>query len=272
MKKFLYSTYTKFAAAALCVIFISAAMLGAVDGFIKFCEDDKSVYEFEASFEDSRLVDTMLSGAEAAVYNAYLNYAGQSGEDTEKTGGTALDKYLKNMLSSSLYEADEVNYYVSINDKVYTNCGAKSAKDLENTRFYRYYSRDKNGRVTREGTTDMTYNRVLTESISDFVGDTDAVTICANISDEYAARLEEEWNTQAEVIKDIFVKTAVYVILIVLLLIYLVCVSGKSKDGETRLMWLDNIWTEVHLALMVGAAVAAAAACAVMRRRAVRCL
>ncbi len=264
MKKFLYSTYTKFAAAALCVIFISAAMLGAVDGFIKFCEDDKSVYEFEASFEDSRLVDTMLSGAEAAVYNAYFNYAGQSGEDTEKTGGTALDKYLKNMLSSSLYKADEVNYYVSINDKVYTNCGAKSAKDLENTRFYRYYSRDKNGRVTREGTTDMTYNRVLTESISDFVGDTDAVTICANISDEYAQTLEEAWNNQAEIIKDIFVKTAVYVILIVLLLIYLVCVSGKSKDGETHLMWLDHIWTEVHLALMVGAAVAAAAACAVL--------
>ena len=264
MKKFLYSTYTKFAAAALCVVFISAGMLGAVDGFIKFCEDDRSVYAFENSFEDSRLVDTMLSGAEAAVYNAYLNYAEQSGGNKEKTDGAALDENLKIMLASPLYEPNEVNYYVSVNDKVYTNCGAKSAKDLENTRFYRYFARDKNGSVTREGTTAMTFNRVLTDGLPEFLSNTDTITICANISDEYAARLEEEWNTQAEVIKDIFVKTAVYVILIVLLLIYLVCVSGKNKDGETRLMWLDHIWTEVHLALMVGAAVAATAACAVL--------
>ena len=34
------------------------------------------------------------------------------------------------------------------------------------------------------------------------------------------------------------------------MLVYLICVCGKSHDGEFRTTWVDNIWAEVHLAAM----------------------
>ena len=46
--------------------------------------------------------------------------------------------------------------------------------------------------------------------------------------------------------------------------IYLLCVCGKNKDGEHKSMWLDSIWTEVHLVAMGGIGFGAVVLCVIL--------
>ncbi len=261
MKKFLYSNYTKFAAAVLCVVFITVGALSATEGFIKCCDDSHYIYGFEKSFGESRYINSLLSTVERVLYNSYIGYYREDGAGNLRSGtaaGMTFDEYLAGRLQN-LYEADEVSYYVSVNGRVYTNCGAQSADDLKNVRFYRYLSMDGNGQTEFYGSGHTEY---LT-AISNF-GVTDAITVCASISDENAAKYETEWNAQAEYVKEAFVNVFACILLALLILIYLICVSGKGKDGETKTMRLDLIWTEAHLAFIAAAAIGAIAICLIL--------
>ena len=145
MKRLVYSGYTKFAAAVLCVLLISAGMLTATNGFIRYCDEERYIYGFENSFEDSQFIDTVLNSVAAAVFSAY--------QDTANAKGVAaLDENLTERLSR-VYEPDVVNYYVAVNDKIYTNCGAQNADQLKNVRLYQYAARDAGGMITHEGRT-----------------------------------------------------------------------------------------------------------------------
>lgn len=261
MKKLLYSSYTKFAGAVLCVVFITLGALSATEGFIKYCDDSHYIYGFEKSFGESRYINSLLSTVESVLYNSYIGYYREDGAGKLRSGtaaGMTFDEYLAGRLQN-LYKADEVSYYVSVNGRVYTNCGAQSADDLKNSRFYRYLSMNGNGQTEFYGSGDTEYLAAISE-----FGVTDAITVCSSISDENAAKYETEWNAQAEYVKEAFVNVFACALLALLILIYLICVSGKGKNGETKTMWLDLIWTEAHLAFIAAAAVGAIAICVIL--------
>ncbi len=256
MKRLVYSGYTKFAAAVLCVLLISAGMLTAANGFIRYCDEERYIYGFENSFEDSQFVDTALNSVAAAVFSAYQDTANAK-------NAAAFDENLTERLSR-VYESDVVNYYVAVNDKIYTNCGAQNADQLKNVRLYQYAARDAGGMITRDGRTrqSMMYNNTL-EDISLF-NSTDAITVCANISDAVAAKFEEDWNRQAEIVRKTFVNALICAILALLLMVYLICVAGKNRYGEQKTVWIDLVWSEVHLAAIAAAVIGAAAICALI--------
>ena len=252
MKRLIYSGYTKFAAAVLCVLLISAGMLTATNGFIRYCDEERYIYGFENSFEDSQFIDTALNSVAAAVFSAY--------QDTANVKNVAaLDENL-----SCLYEPDVVNYFVAVNDKIYTNCGAQNADQLKNVRLYQYTARDAKGMITYDGRArqSMMYTNTL-EDISLF-NRTDIITVCANISDAVAAKFEEDWNRQAEIVRKAFVNALICAILALLLMVYLICVAGKNRYGEQKTVWIDSVWSEVHLAAIAAAVIGAAAICALI--------
>ena len=72
------------------------------------------------------------------------------------------------------------------------------------------------------------------------------------------------WDRQESIVNDTFASTLIYVIIALLLFIYLLCVCGKNKDGEHKSMWLDNIWTEVHLAAIGGLGFGAVVICVIL--------
>ena len=60
---------------------------------------------------------------------------------------------------------------------------------------------------------------------------------------EYKAILE----LQEGIVINTFTKTIICAIAALILIIYLICVCGKTADGEYKNMWLDNVWLEGHL-------------------------
>lgn len=69
MKRFIYSKYTKAAAAVLAALFVSAAALAISTAISQF--GDEFVYRFESSFDSSVEFSTLLSEPAYAVFEAY---------------------------------------------------------------------------------------------------------------------------------------------------------------------------------------------------------
>ena len=87
------------------------------------------------------------------------------------------------------------------------------------------------------------------------------IVISCSIRDDVVQHYKAMWEAQESIVLNTFIKLVVCVGVALLLLIYLLCVCGKNKDGEYKNNWLDNIWIEVHLALIAGAAIGAIVLC-----------
>ena len=76
------------------------------------------------------------------------------------------------------------------------------------------------------------------------------IVVSCNIREEVVNEYRELWEKQQAIVLDAVVETLICIGIALLMLIYLICVCGKSHEGEFRTMWVDNIWAEVHLAAM----------------------
>lgn len=259
MKNFFYSPYTKAIAAILFVICIVSGVLIVTDGIGQFYSDGEMVYGFERDFSECRYFHSLLAAPESVLFNAYIKM--YSDEDERLQGATqnvpaeSLESLIEGGLED-LYCLDKIDYYIEWNGRVFTNCGAKSARDLTDARFYSLGVKDEYGGVTYDQFPDFSYLNEIAR-----YDETGSITVCTSIKEAYAETCAGLWERQARVVNDTFSKILILAVLALILLIYLIGVSGKNKDGAHTSLWTDAIWTEVHLALIGGFGIGAIVLC-----------
>ena len=269
MKKIIYSNYTKFIAV---VLFITSIVLGALtvtNGIAEYGNEKEVIYRFENDFSEARHFSHLLDAPESAIFNAYHNFYLVDGEtetvDKERpliVNGETIEQNIKKKLDD-LYCADKINYYVKWNDTVFTNCGASSEQELMTAEFYRLATRDEKGNNEIVSSQNRYYSYPLLDELS-LYDKTTSIVVCTSIKEEYANECKVIWDRQSTLINETFTLTLIYVIIALILFIYLLCVCGKNKDGEHKSMWLDNIWTEVHLVAMGGIGFGAVVLCVIL--------
>ena len=269
MKKIIYSNYTKFIAV---VLFITSIVLGALtvtNGIAEYGNEKEVIYRFENDFSEARHFSHLLDAPESAIFNAYHNFYLVDGEtetvDKERpliVNGETIEQNIKKKLDD-LYCADKINYYVKWNDTVFTNCGASSEQELMTAEFYRLATRDEKGNNEIVSSQNRYYSYPLLDELS-LYDKTTSIVVCTSIKEEYANECKVIWDRQSTIINKTFTSTLIYAIFALLLFIYLLCVCGKNKDGEHKSMWLDNIWTEVHLVAMGGIGFGAVVLCVIL--------
>jgi len=268
MKKIIYSNYTKFIAV---ILFIASIVLGALvvtDGISKYFDEEELVYHFENDFLESRYFSKLLDEPENVIFNAYHNfyYVDDENEAVDRerpliVNGQTVEQNIEQRLND-LYCADKINYYVKLNDKVFTNCGATSPEELMQGEFYSYLSRNGAKGIDRARSTKTKYYGYLIDGI-DCYDTTSTIILSTSIKENVVAEHKVVWERQETIVNNTFTQTLIFVIVALLLLIYLISVCGKNKDGEHKTMWLDNIWAEVHLIAMAVVGIGAVVICAI---------
>ena len=269
MKKFLYSNYTKTIAVLLFVVSIVLGALVATNGIAEYCNEKELVYGFENDFNEARFFSSLLEAPESAIFNAVDNLYSELDEETIQAlqkGHSFIDPgsyegVIRERLDD-LYCADKINYYVKWNNTVFTNCGATSEKELMTAQFYRLTKRDEKGNTERASSQNRYYSYPLLDEL--LLYDKTTIVVCTSVKDAYVDECKVAWDRQESIVNDTFTSTLIYVIIALLLFIYLLCVCGKNKDGEHKSMWLDNIWTEVHLAAIGGLGFGAVVICIIL--------
>ena len=256
MKKIIYSSYTKFLALVLLIISIVVGTLVVTNGVTKFYDEKIIIYDFENDFKDSQYFSYLLDSPEHAVLSAFYI------SDNEKSSGLTAEQRIEQELNN-LYNTDRVNYYVKWNESVFTNCGATSENELLDDEFYRFITRDKNGVINWNSSNQSFYESILLDEISEY-DKTSTFTVCTSIKESFANEAKSIWTRQAAVVRETLSTAIVYVLIALLMLIYLFCVCGKNENGEHKSMWIDNLWTEIHLAIIGAVSVAAVLICAVV--------
>ncbi len=266
MKKIVYSTALKLAAVILLIVSILAGMLILTGGVIEYAEEENDIYGFERDFEDSWYISWLLARPENVLYNAYLNAyrpydnygnpidRGENGKDY----GDDLESNIREAFAA-FSSSDEIYYYVQWNDLFLSNYGAKSVSDPLPGQYFAYVRRDSDGSITRKSSGLNNRSYCYLEELR--YDDESTIVIGCSIRDEVAAEYEAIWKKQEGIVMETFFRGLACLLAALALFIYLLCVCGRNKDGEHKNMWLDNIWLEVHLALVVGAGIGTAALC-----------
>ena len=269
MKKIIYSNYTKF---IVIILFITSIVLGALTvtkGIAEYGNEKEVIYRFENDFSEARYFSHLLDAPESAIFNAYHNFYLVDDEtetvDKERpliVNGETIEQNIEKKLND-LYCADKINYYVKWNDTVFTNCGAASEQELMTAEFYRLATRDEKGNNEIVSSQNRYYSYPLLDELS-LYDKTTSIVVCTSIKEAYANECKVIWDRQSTLINETFTLTLIYAIFALILFIYLLCVCGKNKDGEHKSMWLDNIWTEVHLVAMGGIGFGAVVLCVIL--------
>ena len=259
MKRFLYSKYTKFIAAVIFVVcIVSGAMLATTRiNFILTNEKDM-IYQFENDFSDSAQLIYYLYEPENVIFHAYNSFytVDDENESVAQTqpltvNGQTLEQNIEQRLND-MWCKDKIHYYIKWNDRVFTNCGATSPEEPNRNGFYSYVMRPGKGDLHLERETSFSDRRYLSNYMLNEVArfdDEDAIEIAVTINEGYLNKYDEDWHRQESLVNDLITEGLFFVIIALLMLIYLICVCGKNKDGELVPMWVDNVWLEVHLAI-----------------------
>ena len=257
MRKIVFSSITKFIAVVLFIASVVCGVLVATDGALQYFNQDEEIYGFESEFSESWYITSLLEEPENLVFNAYQSvfYVEDDSGYRRPTEGDVNSDDLRLALTENLEERfsaypsdDAVDYYVQWNDLVLTNCGAKSAEDLMQGEYYSYLKREATGEIERYMPSDRGIQRAyLLEELALF-DSTSTIIISCRVDEQAVAEYKATWELQEAIVIDTFVQTIICAIAALILLIYLICVCGKTADGEYNNMWLDNVWLEVHLA------------------------
>ena len=269
MRKVVYSSITKLVAVLLLIACIVVGVLFTTAGIYEYFHSEEDIYAFEDDFSESWYVRSLLDTPQNLMYNIYHDVFYEYDEYghriiREDFSTDELRAELIKRMEEIFGEPgnfDKINYFVQWNNLVFTNCGAEKEEDLLQGEYHSYFKRDKIGNVEHftSATTDLTRGYLL-EEIELFDSQSEIVISCS-IRDDVVQHYKAMWEAQESIVLNTFIKLVVCVGAALLLLIYLLCVCGKNKDGEYKNNWLDNIWIEVHLALIAGAAIGAIVLC-----------
>jgi len=276
MKRILYSTVTKTLAVILCVACIVLGVLVITDCILRIDGEEVFVYGFENSFEESDYIQGLLEAPVHAVIEAFrMAYSADdespapehSEQVTSEPGGEA-ETTRQDELSASraeipaalaytlnrLYCASQIDYFVEWNGQVFSNCEAFSHTDILNgAPISLLIQRDQSGGITTQAT-DYDYALFMLEYIDRYDADS-TVTVCVGIKDDYTTFCKIMWERQAALVTQTVAVVSLLALGALLLLVYLVCVCGKNRNGEQTILWIDYVWSEIHLAAAICAVV-----------------
>lgn len=266
MRKIVYSGALKLVAVLLFIVTVVSGVLVATNGIFYFDSQEDEIYAFEEDFSESWYIRSLLDTPESLIYNAYHNVYHEYDEWGHQIHKDIDSEELRLEFEKRITEIfeepnnfEKINYYVQWNDLEFTNCGAEKAEDITQGEYYSYFRRNGKGNFERMSSVDGDMVRVpLLEDMDRYGNKTTFIISCSvkeEVVKEYKAILEK----QEGIVIDTITKTIVCAIVALLLFIYLICVCGKNKDGEYKNMWIDNVWIEVHLAAIAGAALGAIA-------------
>lgn len=256
MKKIIYSNYVKFIAVVLFIISIVFGAIAVTNGLAEYRNEKEIIYGFESDFNDTRHFSHLFDMTEEAVILAYRESLRgvEQGEPSEET----IEQNIQKKLNALRY-ADRINYYVKWKDLVFTNCNASNEEELTTAPFYRLVVQNEDGHINIESSSDKHYSYTWLDEIQ-----LHDIVVCTSVKDSYVNECKALWEKQAAIVSETFAIVLICVVFALLLLIYLLCVCGKTKDGEYQSMWLDHIWTEVHLAFVGAVSVGAIFLCTVL--------
>lgn len=170
-----------------------------------------------------------------------------------------LDKISQNLKGTHI--VGKAEYFISVNGRKASNTH-KTFEQLKESEVSFWYERTGNGVFFGSNCTSFSDTYVL-DDISSF-NSTDSITLCVSVAPMYLAQCKDVWYSQEGGIRQAFFNILILALLVLLIMIYLCAVSGKTADGKIKTSWVDKIWTELHLAAAIGATVAVVAAGAVM--------
>ena len=270
MRKIVYSSITKFIAVVIFILGIVGGVLTGADGIMEYCNQEEEIYNFENDFSESWYISNLLGDPENVVYNAYRSvfyeYDGHGLQRPidEDISSEEIRLKLENNLKerfAEYYNSGKVNYYVQWNDLVLTNCGAKSAEDLMQGEYYAYLKREPGGHIDRQMPNNKhIYRGYLLEEFEQF-DQTSTIVIACSVDEDIVADYKAIWELQEGIVIDTITYTIANAGIALLMLIYLICVCGKTPDGEYKNMWLDNVWLDGHLAAIAAFGVGGVAVC-----------
>ena len=267
MRKIVYSGALKFIAVLLFIATVVSGVLVAMNGIFDFDGQEADIYAFEEDFSQSWYIKSLLDTPESLIYNTYHDVYydyDQWGHQIHKEDIDSEELRLE--FEKRLTEIfgdpnnfEKINYYVKWNDLIFTNCEAENADALTQGKYYSYFARDDKGNFDRMSSADGDMVRVPLLEDMDRFGNKTTFTISCSVKEEDVKEYKAIWEKQESIAIDTIIKAFVCAIVALLLFIYLICVCGKNKDGEYKNMWIDNVWIEVHLATIAGAALGAIA-------------
>ena len=267
MRKIVYSGALKLVAVLLFIVTVVSGVLVATNGIFYFDSQEDEIYAFEEDFSESWYIRSLLDTPESLIYgiyhDVYYEYD-EWGHQIHKTDADSEELRLEfeKRITDVFGEPnnfEKINYYVLWNGLEFTNCGAENAEDITQGEYFSYFMRDDKGNFDRMSSADGDMVRVPLLEDMDRFGNKTTFTISCSIKEEVVKEYKAIWEKQESIVIDTIIKTFVCAIVALLLFIYLICVCGKNKDGEYKNMWIDNVWIEVHLAAIAGAALGAIA-------------
>lgn len=267
MRKIVYSGALKLVAVLLFIVTVVSGVLVATNGIFNFDSQEDEIYAFEEDFSESWYIRSLLDTPESLIYgiyhDVYYEYD-EWGHQIHKTDADSEELRLEfeKRITDVFGEPnnfEKINYYVLWNGLEFTNCGAENAEDITQGEYFSYFMRDDKGNFDRMSSADGDMVRVPLLEDMDRFGNKTTFTISCSIKEEVVKEYKAIWEKQESIVIDTIIKAFVCAIVALLLFIYLICVCGKNKDGEYKNMWIDNVWIEVHLAAISGAALGAIA-------------
>ena len=270
MRKIVYSGVMKLIAVLLFITMVVSGVLVVTNGVFTYFDFDQNedIYDFKEDFSDSWFVSSLLDTPERLISNVYYDVFYEESDDMGYfvPKGDMDSEKLRLELEERITETfgnyknfEKINYYVRWNDLELTNCGAEDAEDVMQGEYYSFLKRDSAGQFERHATNKVDMAPIpLFENIDRF-DNSSTVVISCSIKEDVVKEYKAIWEKQEGIVVNTITKTVVCAIIALLLFIYLLCVCGKNKDGEYKNMWLDNVWIEVHLAAIAGAALGAIA-------------
>lgn len=266
MRKIVYSGALKFIAVLLFIATVVSGVLVATNGVFTYFNQDEDIYAFEEDFSESWFISSLLDTPESLVYNAYHDVYYEYDEWGHRIHKDIDSEELRLELEKRITEIfgepnnfEKINYYILWNDLEFTNCEAEKAEDITQGEYYSYFKRNDKGIFERMSSVDGDKVRVPLLEDMDLYGNKTTFTISCSIKEDVVTEYKAIWEKQEGIVIDTITRTIVCAIVVLLLFIYLICVCGKNKDGEYKNMWIDNVWIEVHLAAIAGAALGAIA-------------
>jgi len=268
MRKIVYSGVLKFVAVLLFIATVVSGVLAATNGVFNFYGQEADIYHFEEDFSESWYISSLLCTPESLMQGVYydvfydeydvIGYHVPKGDIESEELRLEFEKRVTEIFGDP-NNFEKINYYVQWNDLEFTNCGAEDAEDIMQGEYYSFLVRDSAGQVEKYATNEMDIARIPLLEVLDRFDKSSTITMCCSVKEEVINEYRTIWEKQEDIVIDAIAKTVACAIVALLLFIYLICVCGKNKDDGYKNMWIDNVWIEVHLAAIAGAALGAIA-------------
>lgn len=264
MKKFFCSNFVKIIAFILFTASVTLGCLSAAYGIITYFGKDSELYAFENSFSECKFFDNLLAVPETELYSAYYSVPQSQAshrtdmpekavletepdEETEPAGHlnekAVRENILQRLSALTAYEG-KIDYYISWNELVFTDCEASSAEELADAAFFTYYKRDEYGNVTRKSN-----GRYYIPSFLEELPVGDVVTVGARINKNYEEECRSVWETQAYTVNRT-INTLIFLSFVALIsFIFMAFSCGKRADGTVSSPAIDKIPSEIHIFL-----------------------